>query len=160
MSGSEPGIVFRSEMSNSFQVTRVLIVLDHRVLYHREAKGGRALPPVPFLPIATPTPGEHELQVLTQLRGHGEGDASYLDGYKFEVKSSHRFTVKENKAIRIEVIAWERGDQGTPFEQRPAVRFIEALAPLPVPSPEPSAAVPAATSDVPAGAPSARTPVP
>jgi hypothetical protein len=52
---------------------------------------------------------------------------SYLRGYKFEVKSSHAFTVTEGKAIELEVIAWEKGGVTTPLEQRPAVRYVEKI---------------------------------
>src|SRR5690242_11863546 len=125
-SGNEPGIVFRSEMSASFVMMRVLLVLDHQVLYNSEVASTRE--PAPHFVLMSKvaqTPGPHLLQVLVQMRGHGEGQYSYLGGYKFEVKSSHQFTVQQNRATRVEVVAWEKGGPMTPLEQRPAVRYIE-----------------------------------
>ena len=68
-------------------------------------------------------PGDHTLQVVVRLQGHGYGVFSYLRGYKFDVKSSHSFTITEGKTITLDAIAWEKGDVTTPLEQRPNVRF-------------------------------------
>ena len=70
------------------------------------------------------TPGEHTLQVLLKMRGSGFGVFSYLRGYKFDVKSSHTFTLEKGKAVHLKVIAWEKGDVTTPIEQRPAIRYV------------------------------------
>jgi hypothetical protein len=67
------------------------------------------------------------LQVLVNLRGHGYGVFSYLRGYKFEVKSSHAFTITEGKTIQLEAVAWEKGGVTTPLEQRPALRYVEKV---------------------------------
>ena len=65
-------------------------------------------------------PGAHLLQVVVLLRGKGN-----LRGYKFEQKSSHSFVTSEGKRLRVAVVAFEKGDSGTPREQRPAVRYVE-----------------------------------
>jgi hypothetical protein len=52
---------------------------------------------------------------------------SYLRGYKFEVKSSHSFTITEGKTVELEAVAWEKGGVTTPLEQRPAVRYTEKI---------------------------------
>ena len=160
LSGSESGVVFRNEMSDSYRMTRVLIVLDHRVLYNREAGTGRAPPSLIFLRLAAQTPGEHELQILVQIRGHGEGDCSYLSDYRFEVKSSHRLTAVENRAMQVEVVVLEKSLQDAPFSRLPAIHYIDRNTPTAPPLPQPKEAVPAATSEVPAGAPSTQAPAP
>jgi len=126
--GARAEIHFKNEMSNAFRLTRALFVLDGAVQYNKEDDTG-ALAAQPEIPIFSGTipPGDHTLQVLVQLRGHGYGVFSYLRGYKFEVKSSHAFTVTEGKAIDLEVIAWEKGGVTTPLEQRPAVRYVEKI---------------------------------
>lgn len=120
LSGNEPGIAFRNEMGMSFQLARVLLVLDHHVLYDIGSWDGPVLPHFIFLSQVGQSPGEHLLQVLVDLRG-----LSSVNGYKLEVKSSHAFTVT-NKGVRLEVVAWEKGAPTKPPEQRPAVRFLEA----------------------------------
>lgn len=84
------------------------------------------------------------LQVLIQLRGHGDGTLSYLTDYKFEVKSSHQFTLAES-LLSVEVVAWEK--EGARIETRPAIRYVERVKNIivleptqPVGHPEPDAA--------------------
>jgi len=61
------------------------------------------------------------------LRGHGYGVFSYLRGYKFQVPSSHTFTITEGKTLKLDVVAWEKGDVTTALEQRPSIRYVENL---------------------------------
>ncbi len=60
-------------------------------------------------------------------RGHGYGVFSYLRGYKFQVPSSHTFTITEGKTLKLDVVAWEKGDVTTALEQRPSIRYVENL---------------------------------
>jgi len=115
-------------MSSAFRLTHALFVLDGAVQYNKTDDTG-ALASQPEIPIFSGSipPGDHTLQVLVQLRGHGYGVFSYLRGYKFEVKSSHAFSVTEGKTIELEAVAWEKGGVTTPLEQRPAVRYIEKI---------------------------------
>lgn len=126
--GARAEIKFRSEMSSAFQLTRALFVLDGAVQYNKQDDSGSLAnqPEIAVFSGSIP-PGDHTLQVLIQLRGHGYGVFSYLRGYQFEVKSSHSFTVTEGKTIQLDAIAWEKGGVTTPLEQRPAVRFVENI---------------------------------
>lgn len=126
--GSRAEIKFKNEMSSAFRLTRALFVLDGAVQYNKSDDTGAlaAQPEIPIFSGSIP-PGDHTLQVLVQLRGHGYGVFSYLRGYKFEVKSSHSFTVTEGKTIELEAISWEKGGVTTPLEQRPAVRYVEKI---------------------------------
>ena len=128
-SGSRAVIQFENKMSNQFKVTRVLIVLDGAVQYNKTDRSG-ALGSQKMIPIfdgAIP-PGDHTVQVLVNLRGHGFGVFSYLRAYKFEVRSSHSFTAAEGKTTRLRVMAHEKGGVTTALEERPAVRYIEQVA--------------------------------
>lgn len=126
--GARAEISFSNEMSSAFKLVRALFVLDGAVQYNKKDESG-ALADQREIPIFTGsiTPGDHTLQALVQLRGHGYGVFSYLRGYRFEVKSSHSFTVTEGKTIRLDVVAWEKGGVTTPLEQRPAIRYVEKL---------------------------------
>ncbi len=126
--GARAEIKFKNEMSNAFRLIKALFVLDGAVQYNKQDDSG-ALAEQKEIPIFTgsvPT-GDHTLQVLISLRGHGYGVFSYLRGYKFEVRSSHSFTVTEGKTIELDAIAWEKGGITTPLEQRPGIRYIERL---------------------------------
>lgn len=132
--GARASIIFQNDMSGAFRLTRALFVLDGTVQYNRQDDSG-ALAGQKQIPIfkGTIAPGDHTLQVLLRLRGHGYGVFSYLRGYQFEVKQSHSFSVTEGKEVDLDVIAWEKGGVTTPLEQRPAVRYLERLRDVPTP---------------------------
>ncbi|HNS97577.1 MAG TPA: hypothetical protein PKL73_11555 [Polyangiaceae bacterium] len=138
-------ITFDNEMSGAFRLTRAVFVLDGAVQYNRSDDTG-ALADQKTIPIyqGSIPPGDHTLQVVLELRGHGYGVFSYLRGYKFEVRSSHSFTITDGNALTLRTIAYEKGGVTTPLEQRPAVRFIENVGSLdsrgtPASSPKPAA---------------------
>lgn len=143
--GARASIIFQNDMSGAFRLTRALFVLDGAVQYNKQDDSG-ALSAQKQIPIfkGSISPGDHTLQVLLRLRGHGYGVFSYLRGYQFEVKQSHSFSVTEGKEVDLDVIAWEKGGVTTPLEQRPAVRYLERLRDVPSPTgpaePEPEAA--------------------
>jgi len=147
MGGARAAIRFKNDMSGAFRLTRALFVLDGAVQYNKQDDTG-ALAGQKEIPIfkGTITPGDHTLQILLRLRGHGYGVFSYLRGYQFEVKESHSFSVTEGKEIDLEVIAWEKGGVTTPLEERPDVRYNKRL--LDVTGPAPAA--PAAAEPPPA----------
>jgi hypothetical protein len=126
--GARAAIRFQNDMSGAFRLTRALFVLDGAVQYNKQDDTG-ALAGQKEIPIfkGSITPGDHTLQVLLKLRGHGYGVFSYLRGYQFEVKQSHSFSVTEGKEVELDVIAWEKGGVTTPLEQRPSVRYLERL---------------------------------
>jgi hypothetical protein len=126
--GARAEIKFMNDMSGAFKLTRALFVLDGAVQYNKQDDSG-ALAEQKEIPIfsGSITPGDHTLQVLIKLRGHGYGVFSYLRGYQFEVKSDNSFTVTEGKTIELKVIAFEKGGVTTPLEQRPAVRYDQKV---------------------------------
>lgn len=128
VAGSRAGIVFENTMSGAFRLTRAVFVLDGAVQYNKNDDTG-ALAEQTNIPIyrGSIPPGDHTLQVMLEFRGHGYGVFSYLRGYRFEVRSSHSFTVTEGKAIKLRAIAYEKGGVTTPLEQRPAVRYVESV---------------------------------
>ncbi len=132
--GARAQITFINDLSSAFRLTKALFVLDGAVQYNKEDDTG-ALASQKSIPIFSGSvpPGDHTLQVLLKLQGHGYGVFSYLRGYKFEVKSANSFTVTEGKTIELKVIAWEKGGVTTPLEDRPAVRYKELLTSTPTP---------------------------
>lgn len=121
-------ITFENKLSDQFKLTRLLVVLDGSVQYNKTDRTG-ALGDQETIPIFSGSipPGDHTVQVLTNLQGHGYGVFSYLRGYRFEVRSSHSFTAVEGKTTRLRVLAYEKGGVTTPLEERPAVRYLEKV---------------------------------
>lgn len=142
--GARAEIRFQNDMSSAFRLTRALFVLDGAVQYNKQDDTG-ALAGQKEIPIfkGSITPGDHTLQVLLRLRGHGYGVFSYLRGYQFEVKQTHSFSVTEGKEVNLDVIAWEKGGVTTPLEQRPAVRYLEKLRDVTLAPPNPTENEPA-----------------
>jgi hypothetical protein len=122
--GARAEISFKNDLTNAFHLTGATFVLDGAVQYNKQDDTG-ALAEQKQIPIFSGSipPGDHTLQVVLKLRGHGYGVFSYLRGYKFNVPSTHSFTVTEGKAIKLEAVVWEKGDVTTPLEQRPAIRW-------------------------------------
>jgi hypothetical protein len=127
-SGSRTSIQFENKLSNQFRVTRALVVLDGAVQYNKTDRSG-ALAEQKRIPIFSGSipPGDHTVQVLINLRGHGYGVFSYLRGYRFEVRSSHSFTAVEGKTTKLRILAYEKGGVTTPLEERPAIRYLEKV---------------------------------
>jgi hypothetical protein len=126
--GARAEITFKNELSNAFHLTGATFVLDGSVQYNKQDDTG-ALAEQKQIPIFSGSipPGDHTLQVVLKLRGHGYGVFSYLRGYKFNVPATHSFTVTEGKAIKLEAVVWEKGDVTTPLEERPAIRWQQTL---------------------------------
>jgi hypothetical protein len=126
--GSRSVIRFSNELSDAFRVTRLLFVLDGAVQYNKTDQSG-VLSDQDLIPIFNGTipPGDHTLQVLVNLQGHGYGVFSYLRGYRFEVRSSHSFTAVEGKTVNLDAVAYEKGGVTTPLEERPAIRYREKV---------------------------------
>jgi len=126
--GARAEISFRNDISNAFRLTGAVFVLDGVVQYNKQDDSESGLlasqKEIPIFSGAIP-PGDHTLQVMLKLQGYGYGVFSYLRGYKFDVKSSHAFTITEGKTVALEAIVWEKGDVTTPLEQRPSIRFTE-----------------------------------
>ena len=126
--GSRAVIRFSNELSDAFRVTRLLFVVDGAVQYNKTDQSG-ALSEQEQIPIFNGTipPGDHTMQVLVNLQGHGYGVFSYLRGYRFEVRSSHSFTAVDGKTMTLDAVAYEKGGVTTPLEERPAIRYREKV---------------------------------
>lgn len=128
--GARAEITFKNDLSSAFRVTGATFVLDGAVQYNKtdesENSSLSAQKEIPVFSGSIP-PGDHSLQIVLRLRGHGYGVFSYLRGYKFQVPSSHTFTITEGKTLKLDVVAWEKGDVTTALEQRPSIRYVENL---------------------------------
>ena len=126
--GARAEVTFRNDLSSAFRLTGALFVLDGAVQYNKQDEADDSplanQKDIPIF-IGSIPPGDHTVQIVLQLRGNGYGVFSYLKGYKFKVPSSHSFTITEGKTLKLDVIAWEKGDVTTDLTERPAIRFTE-----------------------------------
>jgi len=128
IAGARATISFRNEMGTSFRLNKAVFLLDGGPVFNKSDQSGSLADREKIELFEGPvTPGEHTLSVVLHYQGHGYGIFSYLKGYAFKTRSSYTFTVNEGKSIEVEIVGFEKGDPTTPLEERPAVRYIEAL---------------------------------
>lgn len=121
-------VVYRNEMGSSFKLVRAVFALDGAPIFSRIDESGELGSRNEIeLFNGSIVPGEHRLSVNLEFRGHGYGIFSYLKGYRFKVRSSYAFRVTEGKNSQIRVVSYEKGDQNTPLEERPDIRYVERV---------------------------------
>jgi hypothetical protein len=125
IAGSMATILFRNEMGGSFRLVKATFLLDGAPIFNRaDETEDLAEREVINLFDGPVMPGDHTVSAVLHYRGHGYGIFSYLKGYSFKTRSSRTFTVSEGKAVRLEVVGYEKGGVTTPLEERPDVRYI------------------------------------
>lgn len=122
--GARAEIEFVNELSGAWHVVEAVFVLDGAVQYKKADDTGVLAKQkrIPIFSGSIPT-GDHTLQVLLKLRGHGFGVFSYLRGMEANLTTDHSFTITGGKVIELDVTAWEKGGPTTPVEQQPDIRF-------------------------------------
>lgn len=128
VAGAQAVIVHENRMSSSYRLVKAVYALDGARLFSKADEEG-SLGEQPEFDIynGSIVPGEHNISVNLEYRGHGYGIFSYLKGYRFRVRSSYTFSAPEGKAITIRVVGYEKGGPTAPLEERPAVRYMERL---------------------------------
>ena len=123
--GAKAILALENKMSGSFVLIQVVVNLDGAPIFKKTDDDGLLESGEMEVFNGAILPGEHTLGVLLVYRGAGYGIFSYLKGYKFKVRSSHKFKVKEGKGIKLTVVGYEKGDENTKMENRPAVKYVE-----------------------------------
>jgi hypothetical protein len=158
VSGARAVLVHRNEMGSSFELAHVQYALDGAPIFNRTETGGGALSKQDEIEIFNGplSPGSHQLSIYLEYNGSGFGIFSYVESYKFRLKSSYVFNADEGKVTTVRIVGYEKGGFTTELKDRPAVRYdVEAVsapsgggpvkadalggAPSPSPAPEPPA---------------------
>ncbi|MCP4677057.1 MAG: hypothetical protein GY854_16390 [Deltaproteobacteria bacterium] len=129
IAGAKAMIVFRNEMGGSFRLVKAIFLLDGAPIFTKSDESDDLSDRDMINLFDGPVmPGDHTLSAVLHYRGHGYGIFSYLKGYSFKTRSSRTFTVNEGKALKLEVVGYEKGGVTTPLEERPDVRYIMNMA--------------------------------
>jgi hypothetical protein len=128
VAGAQAVVVHENRMSSSYRLVKAVYALDGARLFSKADEEG-SLGDQPEFEIynGSIVPGEHNVTVNLEYRGHGYGIFSYLKGYRFRVRSSYTFSAPEGKAITIRVVGYEKGGPTAPLEERPAIRYMERV---------------------------------
>lgn len=126
--GARAEIEFINDLSGAWHVVEAVFVLDGAVQYKKTDDTGVLAKQkrIPIFSGSIPT-GDHTLQVLLKLKGHGFGVFSYLRGMEANLTTDHSFTITGGKVIELDVTAWEKGGPTTPVEQQPDIRFGQKM---------------------------------
>jgi hypothetical protein len=116
-------IAINNAMSNEFVVTGVHVWLDGAPVYDREDDSGVLRADLHLLsgPIV---PGDHVARIDIRLRGDGTL-SPYMRAYRFELKSTHKFTATPGQIAMVYARAFERDNPITPYVRLPALEWSE-----------------------------------
>lgn len=123
--GAKAILALENKMSGSFVLIQAVVNLDGAPIFKKTDDDGLLEGGEMEVFNGAILPGEHTLSVLLVYRGAGYGIFSYLKGYRFKVRSSHKFKVKEGKGVKLTVVGYEKGNEETKMENRPAVKYVE-----------------------------------
>lgn len=161
--GARAEVVLENDLSGAWRLIEAVVVLDGAVQFKKTDDTGvlAAQKKIPIFTGSIPS-GDHVLQVMLKLRGHGFGVFSYLRGIEATVRNDYAFTLNDGKLIELRAVAWEQGGPTTPVEEQPAIRFVENIraigdaprAPSAVPLTTPTATESKGTVTSPSAAPS------
>lgn len=126
--GARAEIEFVNDLSGAWHLVEAVFVLDGAVQYKKADDTGvlAKQKKIPIFSGSVPT-GDHTLQVMLKLRGHGFGVFSYLRGMEASVTNDHSFTLTGGKVLELTVTAWEQGGPTTPVEEQPDIRFEQTI---------------------------------
>lgn len=126
--GAKAEIVLENDLSGAWRLIEAVVVFDGAVQYKKTDDTGvlAAQRKIPIFSGSIPA-GDHTVQVLLKLRGHGFGVFSYLQGIEATVKNDYSFTLTDGKVLELRAVAWEQGGPTTPVEEQPAIRFVENI---------------------------------
>jgi hypothetical protein len=122
--GAKAVLVHRNEMGSSFLLESVAYALDGAPVYTKVDVEGDLDKKEEFeIFNGRIVPGQHQIAVKLQFRGHGFGIFSYLEGYKFKVQSSYTFDAEAGRVTNVKIVAFEKGNITTDLKDRPSVRY-------------------------------------
>jgi hypothetical protein len=127
--GAKAVIAHRNEMGGAFVLESAAYALDGAPIFTRVDLGDGSLGDQEEIEIFNGRilPGQHQIVVQLQFRGHGFGVFKYLEGYKFKVQSSHTFDAEPGRVTQLKVVAFEQGNFTTDLKDRPAIRYEMSL---------------------------------
>jgi len=130
--GAQLVVDHRNEMGSTFRLVRATYSLDGVAVSSRVDENGSLADQQTFAVYNGRVPsGEHTLTVNLEYQGNGFGIFSYLRGYTFRARSVQSFQVPESRALRLQVVGYERGGSTTAVEERPSIRYTQAVMTLP-----------------------------
>lgn len=134
-SGAKLALWHRNELGSSYVLVSAAYTLDGAPLYTKVDETGDLNEREEFIVFDQRiVPGQHQISVQYELRGHGYGIFSYLEGMRVKLRTSHTFNVEPGKITKLTSLVHEKSGLTLEFEDKPSVKFemnvIKDIAPL------------------------------
>lgn len=123
ISTSKITIIHEDKIGSSFYLMSAAYSLDGTPIFSRSDQNGNLNTKKTFdLFTGSIRPGPHRLSVELRYRGNGFGIFSYLNSYRFRIRSSYAFTIQEGKAVTIQVQPYQL-NWTHPLEKRLQIQY-------------------------------------
>lgn len=117
-------IVHKNELASGLVMDQVTYILDGNVILQSDNKSGQLSEDVPLQLFNGPIrAGPHEIQVQMRVRGEAFGPFTYLEGYKFNIKSKYVFQVIDGRTNLLSIVAAQKDDITLEPQDRLTVRY-------------------------------------
>lgn len=128
-------LIHKNEMSGNFELERAVYRLDGDVIFSQTADEGLSDSKEIMLFDGPLLSGAHAVDVELVFRGAALGVFTYLQGYKFNVRSRYQLDVVEGRNTVLRIVAYEADDITSDAKERFKVRYDveindEALQPV------------------------------
>lgn len=122
--GAKLALWHRNELGSSYVLTSAAYTLDGAPLYTKVDETGDLNEREEFVVFDQRiVPGQHQIAVQYQLRGHGYGIFAYLEGMRLKLTSAYSFNVEPGKITKVTSILREKEGITLQFDQKPDIRF-------------------------------------
>jgi hypothetical protein len=115
-------IVQEAELGPFYRLVRAEYGLDGTAIY--QARDPNGLDPTSTIYEGGISTGAHVLSIRLDYVGTG---LPYLEGYRFQLRTSHTFTPSPGRNLRIRVHAFEDGGPTRAYQHRPTLEIRERL---------------------------------
>ncbi len=124
VSGSKANIWQINNLGSSYAITNVSYTLDgESIKRESDSSGDKNSKAQQMIFDGEMNVGEHNLVVELELTGQGRGLFTYVNDYKFTVRSATSFSSEEGENCVIRTIAETRSALNYSFEERPNIVF-------------------------------------
>ena len=122
--GAKLQLWHRNDMGSSYVLVGIVYAFDGAPMYSKVDDSGdlNGREDIPIFDSRV-LPGQHELSVQYDLRGHGYGIFSYLEGLRLALRRSYQFNVEAGKITKLTGRVFEKGDPTLEFKDKPEIDF-------------------------------------
>lgn len=126
--GSRVTITHANQVGIFYRLIEATYSIDGQSVYHRRDESGALGRGELEIYDGTLAPGEHRLSVVLRYVGEGGEVVRYLEGYRFQVRSSYAFTAPPGQRTSVTVRSYERAID-VPYAQRLGLEYDRRVEP-------------------------------